>query len=317
MPDSHLLPRMVCVVVNWNGWRDTLECLDSLRLQDYPNLGVIVVDNGSTNDSTARLRAAHPWVEMVELPQNIGFSSGCNAGTRLACQGGADYIWLLNNDTVAPPSTASAIVRAALAHPGAGAIGCVLHFMHDPARVQAWGGGRIHLGSAFITHFTSPASFSAPSTFFTGASLTLPRWVCEQVGIFYEGFFMYCDDTTTSVCACTAPAFLWSWRRIPLSCTRRGRPAQSAARSSTGSPPSRRCACSAAPLLRRSSRRRSFSYCALAIVWSGANGPTSPRSAAASASFLPSATATSPTACKSGSISGFCALHTTLRYGTS
>jgi GT2 family glycosyltransferase len=193
-PGTPPTPALACVLVNWNHWQDTAQCLASLAVQDYPNLSVIVVDNGSTDDSVAQLRAAHPWVEILELPQNIGFSSGCNAGTRLAWRRGADYIWLLNNDTVAPPSTASAIVRTALANPGAGAIGCVLYFMHDPARVQAWGGGRIQLTTAFIAHFHAPASFAPGNTFFTGASLTLPRRVCEQVGILYEGFFMYCDD---------------------------------------------------------------------------------------------------------------------------
>jgi GT2 family glycosyltransferase len=188
-------PRLICVIVNWNGWQDTIECLDSLRLQDYPNLAVVVVDNGSTNDSSDRIRAAHPWVTFEQLPANIGFSRGCNAGTRIAYHQGADLIWLLNNDTIAPPATASAIVRAALAHPEAGAIGNILYYRHDPTQVQAWGGGSIDLTTAFVSHFHAPASFAPPNTFLTGASLTLPRHICESVGILYEGFFMYCDDS--------------------------------------------------------------------------------------------------------------------------
>ena len=188
-------PRLICVIVNWNGWPDTLDCLDSLRVQTYPNLTVIVVDNGSSNDSAQRIRDAHPWVTLLQLPANLGFPGGCNAGTRLAHTMGADYIWLLNNDTSCPPDTASAIMRAALAHPEAGAIGCVLYYTHNPTQVQAWGGGRIRLSSGFVSHFYSPASFAPPNTFFTGASLTLPRHICESVGIFYEGFFMYCDDS--------------------------------------------------------------------------------------------------------------------------
>ena len=188
-------PRLICVVVNWNGFADTIECLTSLRAQDYPNLGVVVVDNGSSNDSAALIQAAHPWVTFLQLPVNLGFPSGCNAGTRLAYQQGADYIWLLNNDTVVPPTTASAIMRTALANPTAGAIGCVLYYMHEPTQVQAWGGGQINLTSAYVSHFHAPVSFAAPNTFFTGASLTFPRAICTNVGIFFEGFFMYCDDS--------------------------------------------------------------------------------------------------------------------------
>jgi len=192
---NNLEPRVVCVIVNWNGWQDTVECLDSLRVQDYVNLGVVVVDNGSSNDSSALIRAAHPWVTFLQLPVNLGFPSGCNAGTRLAYAQGADLIWLLNNDTIAPPGTARAIVRTALAHPEAGAIGSVLYYRHDPTHVQAWGGGKINLSSGYVSHFMGPASFAACNTFFTGASLTLPRALCERVGIFFEGFFMYCDDS--------------------------------------------------------------------------------------------------------------------------
>jgi GT2 family glycosyltransferase len=188
-------PSVACVVVNWNGWQDTLACLDSLRLQDYPNFSVIVIDNGSTNDSVERIRRAHSWVDLQETGKNIGFPSGCNAGTRLAYDRGADFIWLLNNDTIAPPSTASSLVRTALAHPEAGAVGSILYYMHDPAQVQAWGGGSISLWTAYTKHFTAAASFGPENTFFTGASLLLPRRICEQVGVFFEGFFMYCDDS--------------------------------------------------------------------------------------------------------------------------
>ena len=195
MPEVTQHLRLTCVVVNWNGVADTLACLASLRLQDYPALSVVVVDNGSTNDSVAQIRAAHPWVNLHETGRNLGFPTGCNVGTRIAYRDGADLIWLLNNDTVAPPSTASAIVRAARSHPEAGAIGCVLYYLHNPAQVQAWGGGTVNLQSAFVRHFMRPTPFDAPNSFFTGASLTLPRHICEKVGIFYEGFFMYCDDS--------------------------------------------------------------------------------------------------------------------------
>lgn len=192
-PKPH--PRLICVVVNWNGAADTLACLESLRRQDYDNLGVVVVDNGSADSSVEQIRGAHPWITLHETGTNLGFPAGCNVGTRIAYQQGADLIWLLNNDTVAPPTTATSIVRTALAHPDAGAIGCVLYYLQHPQEVQAWGGGRVDLRSAFVTHFTRPTSFSEPNTFFTGASLTLPRRICEEVGIFFEGFFMYCDDS--------------------------------------------------------------------------------------------------------------------------
>ncbi|SNS23714.1 hypothetical protein SAMN05421770_101114 [Granulicella rosea] len=187
-------PSVACVLVNWNGWQDTIDCLASLRLQAYPGLRVIVVDNGSTNDSVSRIRAAHPWVQLVETGANLGFPGGCNVGTRLAYSQGADYVWLLNNDTVAPPDTLSRLVATARRNPQAGVVGAILYYAHDPAKVQAWGGGSFNLWTAYVSHFTAPADFGPESAFFTGACMLLPRWVLEQVGILHEGFFMYCDD---------------------------------------------------------------------------------------------------------------------------
>lgn len=192
--DARAMPRVVCVVVNWNGWQDTVECLNSLQQQDYSELEVIVVDNGSTNDSSRRIQEAHRWVTVVETGRNLGFPSGCNMGTRLALQRNADYVWLLNNDTIAPPDTVRKLLNTASANPQAGAVGAVLYYLHDPGRVQAWGGGRINLWTGFVTHFTKPAAFHG-NTYLTGASMFLPRRVCEEVGLFYEGFFMYCDDS--------------------------------------------------------------------------------------------------------------------------
>ncbi len=140
------------------------------------------------------MQASHGRLS-TRLAKTSGFPSGYNVGTRIAYNRGADLIWLLNNDTIAPPTTASSLARTALEHPEAGAIGSVLSYMHDPSQVQAWGGGSIILSTGFVSHFHAPASFLPANTFFTGASLLLPRHICERVGIFYEGFFMYCDDS--------------------------------------------------------------------------------------------------------------------------
>lgn len=128
-----------CVVVNWNGWRDTLDCLASLQEQEYGNLQVVVVDNGSTDDSVERIRSAFPEARLIETGKNLGFSSGCNVGLRAALAGSAEFVWLLNNDTICPPDTLRKLVRRAMASPEAGLVGTVLFYAHDPARVQAWG----------------------------------------------------------------------------------------------------------------------------------------------------------------------------------
>ena len=155
------------------------------------------MDNGSTNDSIARIRAAHPWVHLEPLPANLGFPGGCNAGTRIACAMKADLIWLLNNDTVAPPDTASKLVARSQADPQAGLIGAVLYDMDDPARVQAWGGGTINRWTGYNRHYLRPARLGSTS-YITFASALIPRAAWDQVGDLYEGAFMYFEDVDFS-----------------------------------------------------------------------------------------------------------------------
>ena len=186
-------PSVCCVLVNWNGHEDTLACLQSLAAQDYAPLHSVVVDNGSTDNSVVRLQQAFPEVHIIETRKNLGFSSGCNVGIRYAVAEGYDYVWLLNNDTIAPPDTCRKLVNKALTTPSAGIIGSVLYYMHDPANVQAWGGGNVDPLLGRSTHFLAPAPLG-PRAYLTFASVLIPRTVFERVGILYEGFFMYWDD---------------------------------------------------------------------------------------------------------------------------
>src|SRR6266851_7872043 len=89
-------PLAFTVLLNWNGWKDTVECLSSLQKLEYGNNRTMVVDNGSTNDSVPRIRAQFPQVEIIEMGKNLGFAGGCNAGIRAALDRGAEYVWLLN-----------------------------------------------------------------------------------------------------------------------------------------------------------------------------------------------------------------------------
>jgi GT2 family glycosyltransferase len=127
---SNADPGVCCVIVNWNGWRDTLECLASVREQEYDHLQIVVVDNGSTDDSVERIRSAFPEVRLIETGKNLGYSGGCNEGLRVALAGNSQFVWLLNNDTICPPDTLRKLVRRAIASPEAGLVGTVLYYAH-------------------------------------------------------------------------------------------------------------------------------------------------------------------------------------------
>lgn len=182
-----------CILVNWNGCADTLRCIASLLLQDYPALHIVVVDNASTDGSVARIRAEYPRVAVLESGGNLGFARATNLGTRYALERGAEFVWILNNDTIAPPDTCSKLVAKALRCPEAGMVGSVLYIMNEPSRVQAWGGGEVTVWLGRSRHFVKPEVFGATG-YLTFASVLIPRHVLLQVGVLYEGMFLYWED---------------------------------------------------------------------------------------------------------------------------
>jgi len=187
-------PLVYVIVLNWNGWRDTLKCLLSLETLDYPNYRVVVVDNGSTDDSADRIKKAHPDVELIGTSKNLGFAGGNNVGIRYALERGADYVWLLNNDTKVDSHALTAMVEVAERDLEIGAVGSVLYYMDEPERVQAWGGGWVSLWWGISRHFAAPVPAERVH-YITGASLLIRRKVLEEVGLLDEGFFMYWEDT--------------------------------------------------------------------------------------------------------------------------
>ena len=181
------------IVLNWNGWADTSSCLSSLEHLNYQPYQVIVVDNGSTDDSASRLRRQFPALELIETGKNLGFAGGCNVGIRQALDQGADFIWLLNNDTTVDPGALQALVDKARENQRIGAVGSAIYFMDEPQRIQAWGGGYINLWLGRSEHFLKRIS-DRQIQFLTGASLLLSRPALQAVGMLDEGFFMYWED---------------------------------------------------------------------------------------------------------------------------
>lgn len=190
-----------CVVLNWNGWRDTLACLRTLTCQTCQPLHVIVVDNGSTDESLVQLglwmdeqTACSTTFSLLPSPSNVGFARGANLGIQQALEAGAEFVWLLNNDTECPPDTLARLVASAQHGANTGVVGTVLYYHADTARVQAWGGGRINRWTGTATHYLRPTKLGNDS-YLTFASVLIRAAVLQQVGLLHEGYFMYYDDS--------------------------------------------------------------------------------------------------------------------------
>jgi GT2 family glycosyltransferase len=186
-------PMVHVVVLNWNGWSDTSVCLSSLQHLSYRNFRVIVVDNGSMDDSVSRIRGQFPEVELIETGKNLGFAAGCNAGMAHALAQGADYIWLLNNDTTVHQAALQSLVGVAESDRRIGAVGSAIYSADNPDRIEAWGGGYVNFWLGRSRHSLKPVS-DMKIQFITGASLFLPRNIIKEQGVFDEGFFMYWED---------------------------------------------------------------------------------------------------------------------------
>jgi len=134
-------PRVSIILVNWNNFDDSAECLESLRQCTYPNREVVVVDNGSEGDD-ARLLGERfgDSIRLIENERNFGFAKGCNIGIRDALDRGADYVVLLNNDTVVHPDFLEEVVRVAQSDQRVGIAGGKIYCYEFPQLIWFAGG---------------------------------------------------------------------------------------------------------------------------------------------------------------------------------
>src|SRR3989344_3899986 len=100
------------ILVNWNRWRDTIECLNSLKKLTYSNFKIVVIDNGSTDKSVVKLKKYSSLIKLILLGKNYGFSYANNIGIRWAIKNNAKYVLLLNNDTIVSPDLIDILVKS-------------------------------------------------------------------------------------------------------------------------------------------------------------------------------------------------------------
>ncbi|UCD43378.1 MAG: glycosyltransferase family 2 protein, partial [Chloroflexota bacterium] len=93
------------VIVNWQRSQDTIQCIRSIRRSESVDIHIIVVDNGSRDDSVEKISEAFPGISVISLPENLGFTGGYNSGIENALKGNASHIFLLNNDTIIEKGT--------------------------------------------------------------------------------------------------------------------------------------------------------------------------------------------------------------------
>lgn len=194
-------PRVAVVVLNWNGRADTVECLESLARLEPPAHEVVVVDNGSTDGSVAVIGERFPGVTVLENGENLGYTGGNNAGLRYALGQGAEYVLVLNNDTVVAPDLLGRLVEAAEADPEVGMAGPTIYYHDRPDVIWSAGGGidweRGRTWMVGLDEVDEGQLGVEPRAmdFITGCAMLVRRGLMERVGLLDERFFAYYEDT--------------------------------------------------------------------------------------------------------------------------
>ncbi|GBL46835.1 rhamnosyl transferase [Sulfuriferula multivorans] len=230
-------PHVAVVILNWNGWQDTLQCLDSLALQRYPNASLIVVDNASTDGSKDRIvkwsdNGGKEWVRRqfvidasaperlsldvlshgdfvyIQSEVNGGFAAGNNLGIRVALEYQAIYVWVLNNDTEVHPSALDALVMRAEEDPAIGMCGSILIYHDSRSQIQACGGVSFNHWRAKgkqVGHGLDPdsaqlsAALRTPLSYIAGASLLARSKMILDIGVIEERYFLYFEEIDWSM----------------------------------------------------------------------------------------------------------------------
>lgn len=222
--------KVYTVVLNWNSAEHTIACVQSLLDTDFDDFAIAVVDNGSTDGSTVRLRAFLGGLEqtgppeiapgcdhgttaayrmndgpcssitLIEMPNNRGYAAGNNVGVRRGLDLGVEFVWILNNDTAVSSSTMRLLVNCASRRPQAAAVGSVVIDYDEPHHMQYIGGGRFN---PWLTRNAYPgfglaqadvADWSEPVDYVGGASLFCRADVLGATGGLCEDYFLFYEE---------------------------------------------------------------------------------------------------------------------------
>ncbi len=224
--------KLYVILLNWNGWKDTVACLQSLLSSAANGFRIVVCDNGSSDGSIEKISE---WAErtvpgqwqavargvrytadevsslakilIVDNAANLGFAAGCNAGIAVAVQDGqCEYVWLLNNDTEVEPRAIDAVVEYMDENSDINICGSTLIYHHDRAMIQAYGGSKYsrwlgrsrHLG-AFGSAGCLPSAqdvreIESQTSYVVGAAMMIRRELIDRIGGLYEGYFLYYEE---------------------------------------------------------------------------------------------------------------------------
>jgi len=190
-------------VLNWNGRDLTLDCLASLQKVTYSNANVIVIDNGSTDDSVVSIKEQYIETDIIEFPANLGFAGGNNAGFQSTANK-ADYTIFLNNDTVVDPYFVEPLINELESESNTKQTAPKIYYADKPETIW-FAGGVVNLWTGMIRHIgirkkdSYDYSKNRVIDYATGCCVCMRTEEFESVGMFDESFPMYAEDVDLSL----------------------------------------------------------------------------------------------------------------------
>lgn len=196
------IPKVYIILLNYNGYIDTIDCISSLKLLEYDNYEIVIVDNNSTDDSEiyiSKFIKYNDKVHLINAEKNLGFSGGNNLGIKYALKHEADYICLLNNDTTVEPNFLSELVKEMELDSNIGI--CAGKILYYDNKNRIWSaGGYIDEIKSLGCHYgmdeydNGKFDEKRQVNFLTGCVQLIRKDVLESVGFYDEDYFLYMED---------------------------------------------------------------------------------------------------------------------------
>jgi len=192
-------PLIYIVILNTNRREDTLACLESLARVTYQDLKIIVLDNQSTDGSVDAIRAAFADVQIINLMTNLGYAGNNNVGIEAAIRQGADWILVLNEDTILDPNCLAELIKVGESDPRIGIVGPMVYHYDEPTIIQSAGGmlGKYWQSQHLGKNEPDCGQFPTPHRveWISGCALLIRTAAVQQVGMLDANFFIYWEET--------------------------------------------------------------------------------------------------------------------------
>lgn len=196
-------PLVYIILVNYNGLEDTIDCLRSLNNINYDNYKIVIVDNNS-NGNDAEILSKESGFELFALEENIGFAGGNNIGIEFAMKNNADYVLLLNNDTIVEEDFLCKLVETAEKDNRVGAVGGKIFYFDDKeklwyagAKINKFNGKTYHEG--VNKNDSKKYSIEKETEYITGCMMLVSKEAIEKVGMMDDSYFLYYEETDWNV----------------------------------------------------------------------------------------------------------------------